>query len=153
MRQLLYLAGLIILTSTIFSCTKEPINYRVKNKNDIREYIMNNNLPADSTSSGLFYVIEKMGGSEHPNINSKVIVHYKGKLLDGSVFDKSSPDSPLDIELADLIVGWQEGIPLIGRGGKIKLIIPAHLGYGSRAIPGIPANSVLIFDIDLIDFS
>jgi FKBP-type peptidyl-prolyl cis-trans isomerase len=88
-----------------------------------------------------------------PDLNSVVKVYYTGKLVDGTVFDeRQSPEQPLPFPLVNLIDGWQEGIPYIGKGGKEKLLVPSHLGYGSRTQGSIPANSVLIFDIELVDY-
>jgi FKBP-type peptidyl-prolyl cis-trans isomerase len=80
-------------------------------------------------------------------------VHYLGTLINGKKFDSSyDRGEASEFPLSDVIKGWQIGIPLFGRGGKGKLIVPPFLGYGSRAVGNIPANSILIFDIDLQDF-
>ncbi len=117
----------------------------------ITNYLTENNLTAERTASGLYYIITQEGDGNFPNLNSEVTVSYKGTLLeDGSVFDSRSNWPFL---LSDLIPGWQEGIPLISRGGSATLIVPSALGYGSTPRPGIPANSILIFDIFLVDFT
>lgn len=133
-------------------CSKDD-NQREIDADLIREYIEANNLDAQSTGSGLHYVIEEPGSSERPDLLSTVRVIYTGRLLDGFEFD-SSNGSIREFRLAQLIPGWQEGIPLFGKGGKGILIIPSHLGYGPSVIPGsgIPPNSVLVFDMELVDF-
>jgi FKBP-type peptidyl-prolyl cis-trans isomerase len=78
-----------------------------------------------------------------------VKVNYSGSLTNGSVFDSGNGVS---FPLANLIIGWQQGIPLVGKSGKIILYLPPSLGYGSSAQNGIPANSIMIFTIDLLDF-
>jgi len=105
------------------------------------------------TSSGLLYVIEKLGeGKEIIQQSTEVTVHYKGSLINGVEFDNSyKRGKPIKITLKDVILGWQEGLKYIKKGGKIKLIIPPELGYGNNRINGIPANSILIFDIELLD--
>lgn len=83
---------------------------------------------------------------------STVKVHYKGTLLNGTVFD-SSYDSgqPITFPLNNLIAGWQEGIPGMKIGGKRKLTIPYMKAYGERGIPGaIPPKSDLLFEIELL---
>ena len=97
----------------------------------------------------MFYVIDNVGAGGNPNSSSNVTVIYKGYLLDGSVFDQSNPTG-VTLNLSNVIQGWREGIPYfkIG-GGKGKLLIPSALGYGDQAKSSIPANSVLIFDIQL----
>ncbi len=143
---------LLIAIATTSSCKKEEDNNEQAeiDKGLIEQYIADNQLNAQSTSSGLYYVITTAGGNDHPTIYSTVTVAYKGYLLNGEVFDESLVfTSPL----SSLIPGWKEGIPLIGNGGKIKLLVPSALGYGSSQAGSIPANSVLIFDITLYDFA
>ena len=144
------LASLIILNMN--SCKKEEDTNEQANieKELIEEYIADNQLNTQSTSSGLYYVILKTGSGEHPTIYSTVTVSYKGYLLNGDVFDENLAFTS---RLSSLIKGWQEGIPLIGRGGKIKLLVPSALGYGAQQQGSIPANSVLVFDITLYDFA
>jgi FKBP-type peptidyl-prolyl cis-trans isomerase len=117
----------------------------------IQEYIQTNNLTTMSTSSGLHYIIEEAGNNQHPNLSHEITIKYTGWLLDGTEFD-SSNGSSLTFPLAALIKGWQEGIPIFGKGGNGTLIIPSALAYGSSPRASIPANSVLVFDIELVDF-
>lgn len=120
----------------------------------IRAYLDNSDLKgkAQKTESGLYYYIETEGAGKQPDINSTVTVHYKGTLLDGTKFDSSYDRSePISFPLQGVIKGWQEGIPYFKEGGKGTLIIPAALAYGSKAIGPIPANSVLRFDIELLE--
>lgn len=101
------------------------------------------------TESGLQYIIREAGNDKHPSAQDTVRVHYKGSLLDGTVFDETPADDAEGIELTldRVIPGWTEGMQLVGEGGKITLYIPAELGYGSRAMGSIPANSTLVFDV------
>lgn len=118
----------------------------------IRDYLEENNLEATPTTSGLYYNIERPGGEVRPNINSRVEIAYRGMLLDGFVFDETPEDQTAVLPLANLIAGWQIGIPLIGRGGKIHLYVPSQLGYRGNQVGDIPPNSVLIFEVELEDF-
>ena len=137
------LAALLFFVAviSIASCKKD--DQREIDQKLIEDFINEHNLDADSTSSGLYYVIEEPGSSEHPTINDQVTVNYIGFLLNGDVFDQ---DFNITFGLD------QEGIPLFGKGGKGLLIIPSHLGYGDRTLTGIPANSVIVFEIHLLDF-
>lgn len=100
-------------------------------------------------SSGMFYTIISAGtGTSTPGQCNVVAVRYSGKLTNGSIFDQST--TPQGFNLYNLIMGWRIGIPLIKSGGTIRLFIPPSLGYGDRAVGSIPANSILIFDIDLV---
>ena len=130
-------------------CNKNK-DYTQIDEEIIQEYIADNNLDAVATGSGLYYVIETTGNGVFPDLSSVVTVAYTGKLTDGSVFDQSS-SAGISFPLTNVIQGWQEGIPLFSEGGTGKLLIPSALGYGNNAIGSIPANSVLIFDIELLD--
>jgi len=116
----------------------------------IIDYLKQNDTEAESLESGLFYLIRENGNDRHPSTSSNITVSYVGKLLNGQRFDQGEFfTSPLN----QLIAGWQQGIPLIGEGGKITLYIPSSLGYGSLSTGSIPANSVLIFDVTLHYFA
>lgn len=106
------------------------------------------------TASGLKYVIWKKGGGEQPENGDKVSVHYAGRLLDGSPFDNSyDRGKPFEFPLGAgrVIKGWDEGIGYLTVGDSATLIIPSELGYGSMDRPTIPANSTLVFDVQLMD--
>lgn len=112
----------------------------------LQAYLDNNSITATKDPRGFFYVIHA-AGDKKPGVCNVVTINYKGVLTDGSQFDAANN---ANFYLGQLITGWQEGLPLIGTGGSITLYIPPSLGYGSRTYQGIPANSILIFDIDLI---
>lgn len=138
----------------IVSCKKDlsPEEQLQKDIGLIRQYLADNNLKADSTGSGLYYIITKEGTGDNPPASSTVTVKYKGYLLDGTVFDETSGSSTATFPLFNLIQGWQEGIPLLKKDGKGTFLIPSYLGYGSSPVGSIPANSVLIFEIELVKF-
>ena len=118
----------------------------------IKAYISANNITAIKDPSGLYYQVLIAGTGAYPTANSNVSMNYSGKLLDGSVFAYTShiTSSPLK----GFITGWQIGVPYINTGGRILLIIPSALGYGTSSPgPGIPPNSVLVFTIDLTGFT
>lgn len=107
-----------------------------------------------TTKSGLQYVILNPGSNERADSSDLVSVHYTGFLTDGRIFDSSvERDEPFKfrLKLQPVIPGWEEGIKLVGKGGKIKLIIPPSLGYGQMPVGTIPPNSTLIFDVDMLD--
>jgi FKBP-type peptidyl-prolyl cis-trans isomerase FkpA len=153
MKKYLFLA-LLAAVCGVAGCKKDKIDevaIDAKNIEDIRAYLKTKSIQADSTSSGLYYVIEKEGTLDHPTATSVVTVKYTGYYLDGSSFDSSNGNS-VTFSLQSVIAGWTEGIPKFKRGGKGKLFIPAKLGYGYTDHSAIPGGSVLIFDIELIDF-
>ena len=109
----------------------------------------------DETASGLRYKILQKGNGKQATKGAKVSVHYKGQLLDGTVFDSSyKRKQPLDfnVGVGQVISGWDEGIQLLQIGDKARLVIPSNLGYGERGAGGvIPPNATLIFDVELMD--
>lgn len=125
-----------------------------QNETEIQSYLTANNLSSQRLPSGLHYIIEEQGTGEAPTVCNNVNLHYHGTFLDGRVFDSSvDRGETIDFVLANLICGWQLGLPKIAKDGKIKLLIPARLGYGYQAVNGIPAGSVLIFDIELFQIN
>jgi len=119
----------------------------------------------ETTESGLQYKILEKGEGEPPAIGDEVTVHYHGELIDGTVFDSSKQPpqpgrepAPATFRLGEVIEGWNEGLGLIGPGGKIRLFIPPDLAYGqrgSRPGPGgeqaIGPNETLVFEVELLE--
>jgi len=106
-----------------------------------------------ATASGIQYSVEKQGQGPRPRASDRVRVHYRGTLLDGTEFDSSySRGEPAVFGLDQVIAGWTEGLQLMPIGGKYRFWIPGELAYGVRGSPpNIPANSTLVFDVELID--
>lgn len=115
----------------------------------ILAYIAADSIHAIKHSSGIYYEIINPGSGATPSLNSKVFVTYTGKLLNGTKFDEST--STINFPLSGVIEGWQIGIPLIKKGGRIKLIIPSAYAYGCNGSGPIPSNAVLFFDVNLRD--
>ncbi len=104
-----------------------------------------------TTESGLQYKITQEGTGATPTASDRIKVTYKGSLIDGTEFDKSS--EPVEFFLNQVVKGWQEAFQLLKVGSKATLYIPAELGYGDHAMAKIPANSVLVFDVELLDIT
>lgn len=138
---------LAISTLGVLSCSKNKELER--DKLLIQDYIFEHNIQnAITTKTGLTYVIQTEGTGKNPTATSTVKVTYKGYLLDGTAFDSSAV--PVSLKMQSVIQGWREGLSYFKEGSTGMLLIPADYGYGSVAKSGIPANSVLIFDIALI---
>jgi FKBP-type peptidyl-prolyl cis-trans isomerase FklB len=106
-----------------------------------------------TTASGLQYKIIAPGDSKAAAIapTDEVTVQYRGKLLDGSEFDSSySRGAPATFKVNGVIQGWQEALVLMKPGAKWQLFVPPELAYGAGPKPGIPGNSLLIFDVELV---
>lgn len=114
----------------------------------LKQYIELSRIRATADERGFYYTIDKAGTGTKPTVCSTVTVNYKGTLTDGKPFDSGDG---VRFGLNQLILGWQEGIPLIAPGGTVTLYLPPSLAYGSQEQNGIPANSILIFKIDLIE--
>ncbi|WP_138480936.1 FKBP-type peptidyl-prolyl cis-trans isomerase [Dyadobacter bucti] len=124
----------------------------------IEDFLAKNNLKAKArkTASGLYYIPQVEGTGPSPSQGDNVKVHYTGKFLDGKEFDSSkNQGKPLELQVGQgmVIPGWEEGILLMKKGEKGLLVIPSGLAYGPEAYGPIPGNSVLQFEMELIDFA
>ena len=142
-----------LLAMFFAACSKDDDNQDEIDDQIIQDYLNQHNLDAEEDPSGMFYIIHDEGTGAHPDLSSTVEVLYVGTLTNGNVFDETSGNAPVSFPLQNLIEGWKIGIPLMKKGGSATFYIPSRLGYGSAAHYGIPANSVLIFDITLVNFT
>ncbi|QKZ12052.1 FKBP-type peptidyl-prolyl cis-trans isomerase [Spirosoma sp. KUDC1026] len=126
----------------------------------VDDYVAKNGLAGkgQKSPSGLFMVTTQPGSGPTPKPGDVVLVHYTGKLLDGKVFDSSLTNpqmggkpAQLQIGVGMVIPGWDEGVMKMHKGEKATLVIPSTLAYGPRGNQGIAPNSVLTFDIELVD--
>lgn len=148
----------VLLTFALLAgCKKDTVTYQEQLDIDIaiiENYLSDNGITAIKDNSGLFYVIDDEGiGTDFPSFNSSIVMAYSGNFLDGNIFDSATTTNPLSSNLQSLIRGWQIGVPKFKKGGKGTLYIPSGLGYGSNGRGSIPGNSVLIFDIELLNFN
>lgn len=144
----------IFIVALIFlaSCSKDNVNSEEQFNRDIKlieDYLANNNLEAEKTAQGVYYIVDNPGNAEKPSILNIVRCDYKGYLLNGEVFDENKN---IEFPLSQVIEGWQIGFPRFGKGGEGRLLIPSRYAYGSRGTGRIAPNTVLIFDIKLHDF-
>jgi len=123
-------------------------------KKTLENYLITNNISVSPQASGLYYIETKEGKGNKPAIGQTVFVHYTGKLLDGTVFDSSierGAPTPFKIGIGQVIKGWDEGIPMMKKGGKAILLIPSYLAYGEGSVGIIPPSSPLVFEVELVD--
>ncbi|WP_310491385.1 FKBP-type peptidyl-prolyl cis-trans isomerase [Dechloromonas sp.] len=108
----------------------------------------------EMTASGIAITMLKEGSGASPKASDTVKVHYRGTLTNGQEFDSSyKRNEPAAFPLNRVIPCWTEGVQKIKVGGKAKLVCPPNLAYGSRGVPGIPPNSTLTFEVELLDIA
>ncbi len=130
--------------------------FKVEEPGKITKYLDDNKIKVKPTASGLYYIEVKRGTGLKPEKGDTVAVHYTGTLVDGTTFDSSigRPEGPLKFPLGVgyVIPGWEEGIGMMKKGGKAKLLIPSSLGYADKgAGQVIPPYTPLVFEVELID--
>lgn len=138
-----------------------------KEESNLNDYIAKNKLEPQKTASGLQYVIEEEGNGELPQEGDTVVVNYVGRLMNGKVFDTNDEDlakkenvhnpmrpyEPIRFRIGHdpVIQGWTEGLKLVSKGGKARLIVPSELGYGERGGGIIPPYAPLVFQVELLE--
>jgi FKBP-type peptidyl-prolyl cis-trans isomerase len=154
---ILLLAGIAIFSACSKSDNNDPqstaCNVKAQYVNDssvtqraqMIAFCNNNGITYTLHPSGILYQIITPGDTAKPNLCTSLTMTYTGKLMTGIQFDKGTITYPLK----DLIVGWQIAVPLIGKGGKIKMVIPSSLGYGASGNSGIPPNAPLYFEMSI----
>ena len=148
--------AILATAAVMVSCNKSSQGCKNVDPKDeaaqLQAYATQNGFTVTAHSSGIYYQVITQGTGATPNVNSKVYVTYTGKRLDGTVFDSLTDPSKSGWALGGLIEGWKIGIPLIQKGGHIRLLIPSALAYGCAGAAGaIASNTPLFFDINLID--
>ena len=143
---------------------KDAAKQLINDDKDLQAYFAKNHLTPTKTASGLYYTIKEEGSGELPKTGDTIVMNYTGTLLDGTKFDSNEDTafhhvSPFQFSLGkgQVIKGWDEGVALLKTGAKATLYIPSPMAYGSQARPGgganpkgIPANSILLFDVQLV---
>lgn len=149
MNKIISLSGLIIL----LGCVQDSPN--IQQMENMQFFIDNKkNEEVIEIEPGLQYsvMVNKESISETPKLNQTITAHFHGTLTSGEIFWSSLDTEPLKIELSKLITGCQKAISLMSKGEKWIVYIDPSMAYGESARSGIPSNSILIFEIELIDF-
>lgn len=155
MRKLIFVLPVLLFVS--FSCGKTSTSgctpaSVASEQTALVNYCTNNSINYTAHSSGILYEIVNPGSGNSPVLASHIFITYTGKLFNGSVFDSQSDPTKTGWALNSLIDGWKIGLPLIKKGGHIKLVIPSSLAYGCVGSgTTIPSNTPLFFDINLVD--
>ncbi len=126
----------------------------MKEQEDLQAYLQTNNITAEPTESGIYFISEKEGTGKAAEAGKTVKVHYTGMFLDGTKFDSSlDRGEPFEFQLGmgNVIRGWDEGVVMMKEGGKARLIIPSAMAYGPNDNGPIPGSSTLVFDVELLE--
>jgi FKBP-type peptidyl-prolyl cis-trans isomerase FkpA len=161
MKNIFYSFLFVLQIFVMASCLKSKEEVTCENRSVsedsiiILNYIKSDNATAAIDAlrhpSGLYYKILSPGFGNAPVLSSKVFIKYTGRLTNDTIFDSLTDASRSGWVLGTLIDGWKIGLPLISKGGKIKLYIPSALAYGCRGQSTIAPNQVLIFEVELVD--
>lgn len=146
-------AGLVLSVSAVGLALAGTSSLRAPAREANSFLVSNSEKPGvKTTESGLQVEMLAAGEGPTPTATDQVLVHYEGRLADGTVFDSSyQRGQPAVFGVSDVIPGWTEGLQLMRPGGKARFTIPPELGYGATGAGGvIPPNAVLVFDVELL---
>lgn len=146
-----FLFLVIFLSSCVKSNTGCTPQDPAVEKPSMIAFCASNGITYTEHTSGILYQITNPGTGIIPLSTSKIFIYYTGKRLDGTTFDSVNNPSATGWVLNQLIEGWQIGIPLLKKGGSIKMVIPSALAYGCNGSGPIAANSPLYFEVTLVD--
>jgi FKBP-type peptidyl-prolyl cis-trans isomerase FkpA len=137
------------------TCTPLTITAPSTEVATLKAYLDSVGIAATQDNRGFFYSFDTTGATDtlHPIPCSDVSVYYKGTFLNGTIFDSTAANAPASFNLGGVIAGWQEALPLMKGNAVMNLYLPPSLAYGSTTYRGIPANSYLIFKIQLLAFN
>ena len=146
MKYLLNVLFLFVFTLSVYA--------QVDNQASLQDYFQEKDIEPQKGEHGLFFQIDKKGKGQKPKDGDYVKIHYKGMLLDGTVFDESEKDNPYVFRLGHRLVikGWDNGLQLFSEGSKGTLFVPSNQGYGDKGIADvIPKKANLIYEIELLE--
>ena len=146
MRTLLFIMGVLVINSSCKTYSDDDLKVFDK---EIEAYIKSKNLDLERSESGLYFTIIEEGEGDEILYSNNVSFTYKGTLLNGNVFDEQK--EPVTFKVNQLIGAWKEIMLDLKKGGKAFLIAPPQLGYGDRELDQIPANSILVFEMEVTD--
>jgi len=153
-----FIAGCVKNKNTACGFVESSLIAPTSEVDSLKTLLKDSAIIAMPNAIGFFYSVQQSGsGTAIVNLCSTVSVSYVGKLFNGTVFDSTANNQLASFQLGQVIAGWQKGLPLITKGGKITLYVPPTLGYGSNSVIDrngnivIPGNSYLIFHIYLVD--
>lgn len=149
---------LVFVLAAFMGCQTEEVfdeqEQLAIDKQLIEDYLQENNLAAQEIdNTGIFYLITEPGTGDNAKFAESVFAHYRGYLLDSTEFDTSEGKGPFDfvVGAGTVVQGWEIGFQELNKGASATLFIPSKYGYGTRRQGSIPASSVLLFDVTVVD--
>lgn len=144
---------LFALVSLLISSCSSYSEKEIKEfDNIIKAHIEEENLSMNQLENGLYYnIINEGNGEEYIKFTDEVIFIYTGRFLDGEVFQEVKESNPLNFKVSQLIAGWQDALSLIKKGGEINIILPPQLAYGTKNTGAIPPNSILKYNLRVLE--
>ncbi len=117
---------------------------------EIQEYLKKEGKTCEKSGSGMYYSILDKGDGKKIQFTDRIVIKYKGELLDGTVFDDQI-ENPKEFNVKDLIGSWKEIMLELNEGGKAYLVSPPQLGYGTHELEDIPKSSILVFNLEVVE--
>jgi FKBP-type peptidyl-prolyl cis-trans isomerase FkpA len=161
MKRSVFLSSVIMVIVLAFyalGCAKSSSANNCTNRNatddsgSLKTFAAINSISPVPDPTGIYYQILDSGTGSHPIAGSVLFVTYTARLMNGSIFDSTSNPDKTGFLLGNLIKGWQIGLPKIGTGGHIELLVPSTYGYGCTGYLSVPPNAPLFFDVRLVSF-
>ncbi len=144
--------GIIVLLFSITSCSTYSETELASFDEQIQHYLDSTGIKMQRTEEGLYYsILEEGEGEEYIAYNDLVTFYYKGSFLTGNTFQAISKNDPLSFKVSQLIIGWQDALMMLKKGGSIHIIIPPQMGYADKSSEIIPANTILEYELTVLD--
>lgn len=141
----------LALSTLLLGCSTYSDSDKKSFDEEIENYIDSTGAEMTRVENGLYYSIIEQGSEEKIKLTDRVTFYYTGAFLDGEVFQTIPEDKALTFYVRELIIGWQDALTLIGERGEIEVIIPPHLGYGSKKTELISPNSILKYHLKVVN--
>jgi FKBP-type peptidyl-prolyl cis-trans isomerase len=139
----------ILMLLTTVGCSTYSDNQKSSFDKEIEAYLKKKKIKCDRTDSGVYFKTLKEGEGRQIQYNDLVSFKYKGELLNGNVFDNHK--KPVEFKVKELIGAWKELVLEMKNGGKVFMVVPPHRGYGDYDLNDIPPNSILVFELEVVD--
>ncbi|HLV43158.1 MAG TPA: FKBP-type peptidyl-prolyl cis-trans isomerase [Brumimicrobium sp.] len=144
--------GFFLLVFFITSCGTYSEKDLASFDQKIQAYLDSIGVEMEKTEEGLYYsIIDEGKGDETIRYNDQIVFAYKGSFLSGNTFQVIGKEDPLEFKVNQLIVGWQDALMMLKEGGKINIIIPPQLGYATQSSDAIPPNTILKYELEVLE--